>query len=68
MTVKEDERREKLVLTTITIQGKKYAINKKTYELYDISDYELSKETKQMIYPIGLLKNTKSGYEIELIK
>lgn len=68
MTVKEDERREKLVLTTVTIQGKKYAINRKTNELYDIADYELSKETGQLIYPIGLLSNKKTGIEIQLLK
>jgi hypothetical protein len=64
---KEDVKQEKLKLSTVTIKDKKYAINKTTFELYDMEDYESTKKSNKPIYPVGKLTKTKTGYVIEAI-
>lgn len=67
MEQKQEVQQEKLKLSTVSIKDKKYAINKATFELYDMEDYESTKQSNRPIYPIGRLTKTKTGYVIEAV-
>ena len=48
-------RTEKVVLIGITVDGVKYAMDKKTYIVYDFESYKLKKEKKGELVPVGTL-------------
>lgn len=52
-----------LKLSEITVQGKKYAFDKATKELYDYDDYE----SGEVGAPLGKLVKEGSGFKIELL-
>jgi hypothetical protein len=52
-----------LKLSEITVQGKKYAFDKATKELYDYDDYE----SGEVEAPIGKLVKEGTGFKIELV-
>jgi hypothetical protein len=52
-----------LKLSEITVQGKKYAFDKATKELYDYDDYE----SGEVEAPVGKLVKEGTGFKIELV-